>query len=102
MFRGQGLAKPQTKSLVGALVAAILVASGSQASPMLGYALALLAMLMIIVALHMESIWPTQSRKENTLVFSVFWGLMLGGILPFVVGVFLEGGLSAVYELFTS
>jgi hypothetical protein len=102
MNRSRGLAKPQTRSMVGALSVVALVMTGSKTSPVLGYFFALSALVMIIVAMHMESIWPTKSRKENSLVFSLFWGLMLGCILPFVVTTFLEGGASAVYEIFTS
>ena len=102
MYRGQGLAKPQTKSLVGALAVVALVMIGSKASPRLGYVFAVSALVMIIVAMHTESVWPTQSRKENSLVFSLFWGLMIGSILPFIVTAFLEGGASAVVEIFTS
>jgi hypothetical protein len=102
MFRGQGLAKPQTRSLVGALAVIFLVMLGSRVSPMIGYVFALSAIVMIVVALHMESIWPTQSRKENSLVFSLFWGLMIGAVVPFLVTTYLEGGASAVYEMFTS
>jgi len=101
-FRGQSLTKPQTKSLLGTLVVIALVILGSQTSPMIGYLLALAALIIIIVAMHMNSIWPTQSKKENTLVFSLFWGLMLGLIAPFLVTTFLEGGASAVYDLLRS
>lgn len=102
MFRDQGLAKPQIKSLFGALAVIVVVMLGSQTSAVIGYIFAVSALVMIIVAMHMESIWPTQSRKENPLVFSLFWGLMIGGIVPFLVTTFLEGGASAVYEIFTS
>jgi hypothetical protein len=100
MFRGQGLGKPQVKSLVGALAILVLVMFGSQFSPVLGYVFALSALVMIIVAMHMESIWPTQTRKENALSFSLFWGLMIGTLVPFIVTTFLDGGVSAVYEIF--
>lgn len=93
---------PQVRSLLGALALTVLVMVGSQASAVIGYVLALSALVMIIVAMHMESIWPTQSRKENSLVFSLFWGLMIGAIVPFVVTTFLEGGASAVFEMLTS
>jgi hypothetical protein len=63
MFRGQGPAKPQTKSLIGALAVVALVMIGSRASPMLGYVFALSALVMIIVAMHTEYVWPTQSRN---------------------------------------
>lgn len=101
MYRGQGPAKPQNKSLFGALAVTVSVILGSQTSPVIGYVLALSALLMIIVAMHMESIWPTKARKENSLVFSLFWGLMIGAIVPFIVTTFLEGGASAVFEIFT-
>lgn len=68
MFRGQGIAKPRVKSLVGALAAMVSAILGSQASPMLGYVFALSALVMLT-----DSIWSTQSRKENSLVFSLFW-----------------------------
>jgi hypothetical protein len=102
MFRGQGLAKPRVKSLVGALAVMVLAILGSQTSPMLGYVFAFSALVMIIVVMLTDSIWPTQSRKENSLVFSLFWGLMIGVIAPHLVTTFLEGGASAVYEIFTS
>ncbi len=102
MFKGQGLAKPQIKSLVGALAVTVVVMFGSNSSAILGYVFALSTLVMIVVAMHMESLWPTQSKKENSLVFSLFWGLMIGGIVPFLVTTFLEGGASAVYEIFTS
>lgn len=100
MANGQGLAKPQIKSLVGTAIVVVAAMLGSEASPMLGYAFALLALIMIIVALSTNSIWPSNSRKENSLVFSLFWGLMLGLVVPYLVTIYLEGGLSAVYELY--
>ena len=102
MFSGQGPAMPQTKSIVGAIAIAGLVLIGSKTSPLIGYVFALSTLIMIVVAMYMASIWPTQSRKENSLVFSIFWGLIIGGIVPFLITTFLEGGVSAVYELFNS
>ncbi len=100
MFRGQGLGKPQAVSLLGALIVVVLVMLGSLTSPVFGYVFALSALVMITVAMYMESIWPTQSRRENSLVFSLFWGLMIGAIVPFLVTTFLDGGISAVFEIF--
>ena len=51
-FRCQGFAKPQSKSLFGTLVVTVLVILGSQTSAVMGYVLALSALLMITVALH--------------------------------------------------
>tara|TARA_R100000005_G_scaffold68544_1_gene36446 strand:+ start:10174 stop:10482 length:309 start_codon:yes stop_codon:yes gene_type:complete len=102
MFRGQGLAWPRFSSLLGALVLAVVLAIGSHLSPVLGYLFALLALVMIIVALHMESVWPTQSRQEHGVVFALFWGTMLGVVVPFLVAAFLEGGVAAVVDIFAS
>jgi len=102
MFKGQGLAKPRAGSLLGALVVAAIAVIGSRASPLLGYGFALLALVMIIVAMLTNSIWASQSRKENPFVFSLFWGLMLGLIVPYLVTTFMEGGASAIYEMLTS
>ncbi len=75
---------------------------GSQTSPAIGYVLAISAMAMIIIAMHMESIWPTRRRTENALVFSLFWGLMLGAVGPFLAKTFLEGGASAIFEMLST
>lgn len=101
MFINKWIPTPQTKSLIGALVVAIFAVIGSQASATIGYVLALSTLLMIVVAMHMNSIWPTKNKKENPFVFSIFWGLMTGTIVPFMVMVFLEGGVSAVIDVFT-
>ena len=97
-----GLAKPKTNSLLGALTVTVLVFLGSQASFVVGYILALSTLFMIVVAMYMESIWPTRSKNENSLVFSLFWGLLIGLILPFLITTYLEGGATAVYEIFTT
>lgn len=93
---------PQNKSLLGALSVTALAMLGSQASAMIGYVAALLALVMIIVAVHLQGIWPTKARKENPLVFSLFWGLMIGIIAPFILTTFWSGGASAVWEIFAA
>jgi hypothetical protein len=101
-YRGRGIAMPQHKSLWGALSVTVLAMVGSHISAMIGYVLALLTLVMIIVATHVQSIWPTNARKENPLVFSVFWGLMIGTIAPFILTTFWAGGVSAVWEIFAA
>lgn len=65
MFRGQGLAKPRGKSLLGALAVMILAIVGSQASPELGYLFALSALVMMLVVILRNSVWPTQSKRKT-------------------------------------
>lgn len=102
MFRGDRYVKPKVQSVAGAFTAAVLLWMGSYLSSIVGYLVALLSMVMIVVALYTESIWPRERKAENTFVFSLFWGCMLGALLPFLVTVYLEGGVEALYEVFTS
>ena len=99
MFRNTRLIKPKNTSLLLTLLIALTAFFGSQASPFIGYLLAILALLVIIAAMYTESIWPTRGKEEKPFVFSLFWGLMIGVLLPFLVTIYLEGGLGAVYEM---
>ena len=102
MFSFQNFAKPQVKSLIGALSVAVSAMVGSWATPLLGYVFALMSLVMIIVVTLLSPAWPSQSKKENALVFSMFWGLMMGVIAPYLISKFLEGGFAAVFEILTS
>jgi len=102
MFVDQGIGKPQSKSVIITIVATILVFIASMSSPLVGYFLALLTLVMIIVAIQMDSIWPSISKKENSFVFGLFWGLIIGAIVPFLISTYMEGGASAMLEIFTS
>jgi hypothetical protein len=102
MFRGQKYTKPKAISFIGTLLTACLTFLGSQFSSVIGYWLGLLTMIILIIPLHTNSIWPTQVKKENTLIFSLFWGLILGTLLPFLITTFINEGFSGIYEIFTS
>lgn len=102
MFRGQALIKPKTKSIIFALIVAFIVFWGSQASALFGYAAGLVGLLVIIVASFMDSFWPTRGKSENPVVFSLFWGIIVGGVFPFLLHTLLDDGLKGVYEVFTS
>lgn len=52
---------------------------------MIGYFLALLTMIAIVVASLTDSFWPSKETPENPIVFGLFWGLMLGLLLPYVL-----------------
>jgi uncharacterized membrane protein len=100
MFRGDSYTKPKLHSVVGALLVAGIFWFGANASYFVGYLVALLSMFMIIVGMYTESIWPKQRKQENVFVFSLFWGCMVGGILPFLISRYMEGGFEALYEIF--
>lgn len=102
MFRGQELARPKNKSILFSVIVAVVVLWGSSVSPVVGYLSGLIGLLAIIFASISDSFWPTKNKPENTIVFSLFWGVMLGGIVPMIVSIFLEGGFEAVYEMLVS
>lgn len=99
MFRGDRLTKPKNQSFLGALLVAVLLGFGSNISSMVAYFIALLSLLMIGIASYTDSFWPNERKKENTIVFSLFWGCMLGFLLPILVTKFLNGGFLALYDL---
>ena len=101
MVRSQALTKPKKQSVLLSLVVAGAAFAACQISPLIGYFVALLTLIMMIVASLMDSMWPTKMKQENTLVFSLFWGLILGVVVPYIVSTFLDGGVAAVYEMFT-
>ena len=72
MFRGDGYIKPQLRSLISTLLVAVLVWLGGYLSSVIGYFIALFCMIILVVAMYMESIWPTERKRENALVFSLF------------------------------
>ncbi|PWN06968.1 hypothetical protein [Rhodohalobacter mucosus] len=94
--------KPKKASLLFTLLIAITAYLGSQASPVFGYYVALLTMVALILASYTNSFWPSKEKAENPLVFSLFWGLVIGGLVPFVAVNFAEGGMQAVFDIFKS
>ena len=99
MFRNQRLIKPKSISLLLTLIIAFIAFASSQSSAFIGYLIALLALLTIIIAMHTKSIWPTKTQVENPFIFSLFWGLMVGLLLPFLIATYLDGGLKRIYEM---
>jgi len=102
MFRSQQLVKPKKQSIFLTITVVVIVFFGSQASAIVGYFSGLIGLLAIIFASFMDSFWPTRSKPENSVVFALFWGIMIGAVLPFTLNIFLEGGFKAVYEMLLS
>ena len=95
---GQDLVKPKKLSIILTLTVACIVFFGSQVSPMVGYFAGLTALVAMIFASFMESFWPTRSKSENSVIFALFWGTMIGGVFPFLVKKYVESGFMGVYE----
>ena len=91
--------KPKNISLLLTFSVAFFAFIGSKTSNIFGYFLALVAHLAIIIAMQTNSIWPTRKKAENPYVFSLFWGLIIGLIIPFLLEIYLKNGLNGVYEM---
>ena len=85
MFTTQKLKRPKLISLILTILVALAAYYIQHVSAFGGYLLALLALIMIIVASLTNSYWPTKQKSEQPILFSLFWGLMLGLILPFII-----------------
>ena len=83
MFQGDQLVKPQKQSIIAAAVIALLAFVIQHYSAWGGYLLAMTFLLNMIVASLFFSFWPTRKKKENMIVFGLFWGLLVGLLLPF-------------------
>lgn len=100
MFGNDRLAKPRTASLVLALALAIVVFTLTKISAMATYAIALMTLIIVIITSFIGSIWATRGKQENVIIFSIFWGLIIGAVIPFIINIFLQGGISALIKLF--
>lgn len=85
---------------VGFAIAANVAAS---TSPYMGYGLALATMVLIgVQAFGILAIWPNRKRREHPVAFAVFWGLMLGLIVPGMIETIREKGLAGWWTLLFS
>ena len=66
---------------------AIVANVAASASPYMGYVLA---------------IWPNRKRRELPVAFAVFWGLMLGLVVPGMIETIQEKGLAGWWNLLFS
>ncbi|NVJ61573.1 MAG: hypothetical protein HWE27_14350 [Gammaproteobacteria bacterium] len=84
MFRYDQLVKPKAASIILSFAIAISSFVIQMYSLWGGYILALVFLLNMILASLLDSFWPTRGKKENPIVFGLFWGLILGLLVPFL------------------
>ena len=97
MFRDDALKRPQTISIVLTPVVAVGAYFGAAYSPMIGYTLAILTMLLIGFA--SRSVWPTRKQSENPIVFALFWGLILGLVVPMLLSILMTEGIAGIWDM---
>ena len=61
-----------------------------------------LAVAAVVLLLFQSSgslpVWPGRTAPERPVLFGIFWGIVLGVIVPALVGVLREEGLAGILE----
>ncbi len=103
MFRNEKLVKPTNWQITAAAVVGIASYTGNYFSPAIGLVLALFTMVLIGAQWWFDfRVWPTFKYKVHPLVFGLYWGLIVGLVIPMLIRVSLEDGLGGIWELLVS
>ena len=104
MFRDDEWVKPSNRSILFTFAIAVVSFLGNYLSPVIGYFLSLLTLgvFVFVYGFYSGSVWPTKRQRENAMVFSVHWGLVLGLIIPLLISMIIEGGIGSILELIMS
>ena len=100
MFRNDTLKRPKNISVLLTVIMSLFVYVGSEWNAYIGYSLAILTMIMIGMQCFLSfTVWPTLAKAENPFLFSVYWGLIVGLVIPYLVTRVIEDGFSSIIEL---
>ena len=93
--RDKGSNRPHSRSVVLAGALACVFHFVASASPYVGYGMAISIIIMLgVQALVDLPIWPNQKRPEHPTIFGVYWGLILGLIVPLLLARYMEEGFA--------
>lgn len=100
MFRNEKLVVPGKLHISLAVLVALCSFLANHFSPVIGYILALMALIMITLQFWFSfRIWPTFGHQANPYLFGLFWGLIVGLVIPFLVSVMLNDGAQGIWDL---
>lgn len=74
---------PRSASWAWTAVVAVIAFFVQRHSAFGGYLLSLLTLLSIVIASWTDSFWPSRSKREKVPAFALFWGLLLGLLVPY-------------------
>ncbi|KZY63837.1 MAG: hypothetical protein MK096_14010 [Oleiphilaceae bacterium] len=102
MFRNDKLIRPKNLSITITLVLSLLMWFASNTFPIIGLGLAILALgLLAYQCLFYLHVWPTFKQPENPLLFSIYWSLIAGLIIPFLITELIENGVGGILNIFS-
>ena len=100
MFRSEKLIAPSRLDIALTIVVAAFSLIANHYSPAAGYVLAIATLLLILLQLFFSlSIWPTRGKEANPYLFGLYWGLMAGLVIPFLLQELFTGGLKGIWDL---
>ena len=86
--------RPQRRSIGLAVGCALLFRLGAELSPYVGFTLAMATMVLLGgQAFGFIRVWPRRTTPEHPVVVGVYWGLILGLIVPGAVATLLDKGV---------
>lgn len=100
MFRSEKLVVPGKLHIALTAIVAIFSFGANHYSPAAGLILALVAMVMIALQFWFSfRIWPTYGHSANPYFFGLYWGLMSGLVVPFLLSIIFNEGIQGIWDL---
>lgn len=100
MFRNEKLILPSTLHVTLAATVALCAFFMNLYSPAIGYVLALVTLILIALQVWFSlRVWPTVGHSANPYFFALYWGLMSGLVIPFIIEIFIDEGITGVLDM---